>query len=300
MPKFVHSADGTPIAYDVFGPNTVGPNTGNPDAVNADAPRRTVSDREKVASLVVIGGAFNTRLSPHPLVDLLAERFTVYSYDRRGRGDSADTLPYSIRREVEDLTAVLAIASEHNEVLPGVYGHSSGAIIALEAAMSQVPMACLAIYEPPYTTDPAELTDPPHPLPENPDEFGLLAAVAEGDRERAAQIFLKITGMDDNTLAWMKTAPFWPGMIETALTLPHDLALSGDGIVPLDRLKQIGIRTLALDGGASDAWAARVAVAVSSTVRDGARITIKGQGHGVDQATLAPILDSFFAGERPA
>ncbi|MFM9918651.1 alpha/beta fold hydrolase [Lacisediminihabitans sp. H27-G8] len=259
MTQFAASADGTPIAYDRVGE---GP------------------------ALVVVGGAFNTRLSPYPLVTLLAERFTVLSYDRRGRGDSGagtgDAGEDTVTREVEDLAAVVTAAGG----AAMAYGHSSGAILALEAAMAGVPITRLAVYEPPYSFDPEH--------PEPGEDFGFPAAIAAGDTDGAARAFLQITGMPAGAVAGMSAAPWWPGMISTALTLPHDIALTGDGRVPADRLGVVDVPVLALDGGESPAWAARAAVGVSSAVVHGARRTVDGQNHGVDQSVLAPILAEFF------
>ncbi|MHC5795656.1 alpha/beta hydrolase [Lacisediminihabitans sp. FW035] len=258
MTEFAASADGTHIAYDRVG---------------------------RGPALVVTGGAFNTRLSPYPLVTLLAERFTVLSYDRRGRGDSGAGTPDAedtVAREVEDLAAVVTAAGG----TAMAYGHSSGAIIALEAAMAGVPITRLAVYEPPYSFDPE------HPEPRQ--DFGFPAAIAAGDADAAARAFLQITGMPAAAVAGMSAAPWWSGMISTALTLPHDIALSGDGRVPADRLGVVDVPVLALDGGESPAWAARAAEGVSSAVVHGVRRTVDGQNHGVDQAVLAPILVEFF------
>src|SRR5689334_16563717 len=100
----VTSKDGTRIAYDA---------QGNGPAV------------------ILIGGALNTRLSATQLAQPLSRHFTVYTYDRRGRGDSADTKPYAVEREVEDIEALINAAGG----AANLYGHSSGAALALEAAL---------------------------------------------------------------------------------------------------------------------------------------------------------------------
>jgi hypothetical protein len=258
MPEFAESADGTSIAFDRVG---TGP------------------------ALVVVGGAFNTRLSPYPLVTLLSERFTVYSYDRRGRGDSGSAVDEtdSVRREVEDLAAVVAAAGGSARV----YGHSSGAIIALEAAIAGVPLTSIAVYEPPYSFDPQ------HPDPG--DDFGFPAAIAAGDRDAAARAFLQITGMPAGAVAGMTAAPWWGGLVSTALTLSHDIALTGDGRIPERRLAAVEAPVLAMDGGSSPEWAARAAIGIASAVGHGTRLTVDGQNHAVDQTVLAPILSGFFS-----
>ncbi|MET4782623.1 hypothetical protein [Glaciihabitans sp. UYNi722] len=167
-----------------------------------------------------------------------------------------------------------------------MYGHSSGAILALEAASRGSAISKLAVYEPPFTTDTDDLTPT--------DDGGVLAALAAGDRELAAKSFLRVTGMDDGTLQWMSNAPFWPGMVEMAPTLAHELAVTGDGKAPTDRLARITASTLVMDGGASPAWAASAAEAVVAAVPGARRLTVDGQNHGVDQTVLAPLLVEFF------
>ncbi len=251
----VRSADGTTIAYDRVG-------EGPP--------------------LIVIGGAFNDRHSADVLKQLLASRFTVYIHDRRGRGESGDTAPYAIEREVEDLDALIAAAGGS----ACVYGHSSGAVLAMEAASRGSAITKLAAYEPPYTADPED--------PTPPSDGGVRAAVDAGDRERAAESFMRLTGMDDNSVQWVKQAPFWPGMVAMAHTLPYDLALTGDGTVPTARFAAITVPALVMDGGTSPAWAGRAGASVAAAIPGARRLTVEGQDHGVDQAVLAPLLVEFF------
>ena len=254
MTEQVRSADGTTIAYDRYGSG---------------------------AALVVIGGAFNDRSSPHPLVDVLASDFTVYSFDRRGRGDSGNTLPWSIEREVDDLSAVLEAAG--GEAM--VYGHSSGAALALEGALAGLPIRRLAVYEPPYTENEFSAQR----------EREISNAVAAGDNDLAAATFMQQTGMDDATVAGMKHAPFWPGLAALAPTLPYDLELTAGGSVP-ERFSVITVPTLALAGGISAPWAGDVADQLVALLPDARRITVEGEHHGVDQQVLAPILAEWFAG----
>jgi hypothetical protein len=78
-------------------------------------------------------------------------------------------------------------------------------------------------------------------------------------------------------------------------SLPHDLALTGDGIVPVGRLAGIHVPLLVMDGGASPAWAADAAVAIAAAVADGTRRTVQGQDHNVAPDVLAPVLIDFFS-----
>jgi pimeloyl-ACP methyl ester carboxylesterase len=250
MPEFAISADGTSIAYDKAGS---GP------------------------ALAITGGAFNTRQSPGPLVDLLAPHFTVYTWDRRGRGDSGNTLPYAIDRELDDLAAVVEAAGGS----AFAYGHSSGAILTLEAAMRGVPITKLAAYEPPYV--PGNLAA----------MAGVQPALDAGDPALAALTFVKGTGAENTD--GLTQSPWWPAMVAIADTLPYDLALTGDGIVPVERLAGIRISVLVMDGGASPAWAADAAVAIEAAVPHGSRRSVEGQTHNVAPDVLAPVLIEFFS-----
>jgi pimeloyl-ACP methyl ester carboxylesterase len=249
MPEFAKSEDGTSIAYDASG---TGP------------------------ALVITGGAFNTRWSPGPLVGLLAPHFTVYTWDRRGRGDSGNTLPYAVEREVDDLTAVIAAAG--GSAL--AYGHSSGAILTLEAAMRGTDLSRLAIYEPPY-------------VPGNVAAMaGVQLALDAGDPALAALSFVKGTGAENTD--GLTQSPWWSGMVALAPTLPYDLALTGDGVAPTERLSDIRVPVLVMDGGNSPAWAANAAMSIEAAVAHGARRTIPNQDHNVAAESLAPVLVGFF------
>lgn len=174
-----------------------------------------------------------------------------------------------------------------------VYGHSSGGILALEAAARGLPISRLAVYEPPYTA--ASERQAPVLAPDGGEEGGVQAALEAGDRSLAATTFLRMTGMPDEAIEGMQQASFWPGMLAIAHTLAYDLALTGDGSVPSERLSTIVARTLVIDGGASAAWAARACDAVASAVAGARRLTLEGEDHNVDPAALAPFLIDFFA-----
>ncbi|MEF2977406.1 alpha/beta fold hydrolase [Subtercola sp. YIM 133946] len=233
-------------------------------------------------ALVLVSGAFNTRQSTKDLSALLADRFTVFEYDRRGRGDSGDsTAGYEVARELEDLYAVIRSTGE----AAFVYGHSSGAILALDAAASGVPMRKLAVYEPPLLFG--------HPMPlETVDT--LKAFVAEGDREGAAKQFLRGTGMPEGQLEWISNAPFWPGMLGLAHTLPYDQLITVTGSASSDWLATVTVPVLAIAGGTSDEWAAEAAERIAAVVADGTAVVLPGQNHAVEAAAVAPLLREFF------
>jgi pimeloyl-ACP methyl ester carboxylesterase len=250
----LQSADGTTIAYDRRG----------------DGP-----------ALVMVPGAFCDRKSFRSLAALLEPDLTVYLYDRRGRGDSSDTDTYAVEREVEDLAAVVSATGG----AASVFGHSSGAALALEAAAARVDIRALAAYEPPYTGEGGA-------TPELADELRRLAA--SGRREDAATLFLRTTGAPPQVIDMIKAGPDWPGMLAIAHTLSYDITLCNGGVAPVDRLAKIPARTLALAGGASAGWAAEAARTVAATVPDASMQVLAGQGHGAADDVLAPVLREFF------
>jgi pimeloyl-ACP methyl ester carboxylesterase len=178
--------------------------------------------------------------------------FTVYEYDRCGRDDSDDRAPYSIEREVEDLAAVVQAAGGS----AFVFGHSSGGALALEAAARSVAVRRLVVYEPPYTDGPtAEFAEQ------------LAELIADGRRADAAERYLALLGTPPEVLNQMKAGPYWAHLQSLAHTLPYDIRLCNDGMVPLDRLAKITARTLALAGGASLDWAREVARVIDDPSR---------------------------------
>ncbi|MFG2143221.1 alpha/beta fold hydrolase [Streptomyces sp. NPDC048696] len=255
----IPSRDGTPIAYDRLG-------EGPP--------------------VILAGGAFCTRETHRELARLLAPRFTVYNYDRRGRGGSGDTLPYAVAREVEDLAALIAEAGG----TAGLYGLSSGGALVLEAAASGLPVAAVAVYEPPFAlaaerragnvTYAARLRE-------------LLAAERRGD---AVELFMTRVGAPPEQIAQARQSPMWPGMESVAHTLAYENAVLGDAALPVERLAAITAPVLAIAGGASPEWLRSPAVAVAEAVPDGRALTLPGQSHQFSAAVLAPVLTEFFGG----
>jgi pimeloyl-ACP methyl ester carboxylesterase len=246
------SADTTVIAYETTG-------TGN--------------------AVVVVPGPNGDHSGFAVLAGLLASRFTVATYDRRGRGQSGDTAPYSVGREVEDLAAVIGAVGGSARV----FGHSSGAILALEAAAAGLAVSKLAVYEPPYV---ARYT---------PGFTEQVRAMGTSDqRDEAVVAFLLNTGMPPDFVPMIKQSPAWPEMLTIADTLWHDLEITGDARAPVDRLANISVPTLVLDGGDSPAELRDAARAVADAVRDARYATCEGQNHAVEQGVLAPILADFF------
>jgi pimeloyl-ACP methyl ester carboxylesterase len=232
-------------------------------------------------AVVLVTGAFNTKESSKDLQAVLTDQFTVYEYDRRGRGQSGDTPPYEIARELEDLHAVIQSTGEN----AFVYGHSSGAIIALDAAASGVPMAKIVAYEPPLLFE--------HP-PALATVEALQRLIDASDGDGAAKLFMAGTGMAPEQIEWVSHAPFWPGMLGIAHTLPYDQALCVTGSASSDWLKAISVPVLALAGGTSASWAQEAAERIASVVDGAESRIVPGQNHAVDPAAVAPELRAFF------
>lgn len=236
------------------------------------------------APVVLVGGAFGTAESEAPLADLLASRLDVITYDRRGRGSSGDTAPYTVEREIEDLGALLAEAGGS----ASVYGVSSGAALGLEAAAAGLPITQLALYEPPYRMDPAGVADT------SAYAQRLTALLALERRGDAVELFLSVVGLPAEAIARMRTSPSWPGLVSLAHTLAYDSAVLGLGPVPFERLAEVRTRVMVVDGGASPVFVRDTARAVAAALPRGRHRTLTGQTHEVAPHVLAPVLEDFF------
>jgi pimeloyl-ACP methyl ester carboxylesterase len=260
--QLVTSQDGTRIAYDKSG---------------------------KGPAVILVNGALATRASTSELAQLLAGHFTVYSYDRRGRGDSADSKPYSVKRETEDIAALIDAAGGSAYV----YGKSSGACLALEAASSLGDkVKKLAIYEAPYS-DAEGAAKEWREFRSKLDE--LLAADRRAD---ALTLFMKFVGAPDEAIAGMRASAAWPGMEAMAPTLAYDNAVVGDDrSVPVGIAAKVKATTLVMDGGASleaMPFMRPTADKLAKVIPDAQRRTLEGQAHDVSSEVLAPVLLKFF------
>jgi pimeloyl-ACP methyl ester carboxylesterase len=221
------------------------------------------------------------------LAPLLAQRFTAFTYDRRGRGDSGETAPYDITREVEDLEALIQEAGGSAYV----FGHSSGAVLALRAAVHGLPIKKLALYEAPF------IVDRSRPSTEN-DWAQIEAFVAEGRRGDALKVFLRSVGVPAFAIALMRWLPVWGKVMAVAHTLPHDGAIvrefqRGEPL-PGASWANVTIPALAIDGGKSPAWMQSGTRALAATLSNAQYRTLRGQTHDVAAKVLAPVLKDFF------
>jgi pimeloyl-ACP methyl ester carboxylesterase len=213
----------------------------------------------------------------------LASDFTVFNYDRRGRGDSGDTLPYAIDREVEDIEAVIGVAGGS----AFLWGSSSGAGLALIASES-VPVTKLALWEPPFVPD-----DLPRPPEDQVSQYETM--VAEGRRGDAVEYFMtKIIGMPAEVVAGARTQPWWAATEALAHTLAYDARIMGDYSIPKDLAASVKVPTMVIAGGADFPWMRQTAETLAAALPDGQVSILVGQGHDVDPGVLAPVLTEFF------
>jgi pimeloyl-ACP methyl ester carboxylesterase len=243
--------------------------------------------------VVLVGGAFQHRafdLRTGQLARLLADRFTVYRYDRRGRGESGDTPPYAVEREIEDLDALIGEAGGP----VGVYGESSGGNLVLEAAAGGLAIDRIAVWEANILVDDSR---PPLPV----DYVRRLTTLASvGPRGDAVAYFLTTAvGVPAEYLAPMRTTPMWAGMEAVAHTLAYDGTVVGNSMsgtpVAVQRWRTVTVPTLVLDGGQVP-WMSTGADALAKALPHALRQTVAGQEHGVAPEPIAPILIEFFAG----
>ncbi|WP_336210563.1 alpha/beta fold hydrolase [Nonomuraea sp. LPB2021202275-12-8] len=263
-----------------------GASTGS--VVSADGTAIVFDRRGSGPAVVLVHGAFTGR--GHPtltgVATALAPWFTVYDYDRRGRGGSGDTAPYTVEREIEDLAAVMAAAGG-----PAiVFGGSSGGALALEAAARLPAVAKLAVWEPPYHVGPG--------APGLPDDFGarLDELVRRGRRGEAVELFMVAAAqVPAGTVADMRATPFWAGMEALAHTLVYEAAVMGPGnVLPGERIAAIDRPALVLTGADSPAWMADAGRAVARTLPGAAHRVLEGQTHNVAPEALVPELLEFF------
>jgi pimeloyl-ACP methyl ester carboxylesterase len=236
-------------------------------------------------AVILVSGGSVDKSSNAPLAERLAEHFTVYNYDRRGRGESGDTQPYAVQREVEDIDAVISAAGG----TAFLYGSSSGAALALEAAASGLSIAKLALWEPPYSAD----ENAPRPPANTAAVYTQF--VSEGRRGDAVEYFMsKVVGLPDEFVAQARSAPWWSAQEALAHTLAYDATVMGDYLLPVERAGLVSMPTLVLAGGASWDWMRNTAKKLAGVLPKGQYQELEGQTHDVSADVLAPALAQFF------
>lgn len=260
----VISKDGTPIAFDRLGS---GP------------------------ALILIDGAMCYRgFGPMPaMAKRLASHFTVFHYDRRGRGDSGNHPDYAVSREIDDLDAIIRAAG--GSAL--VFGVSSGAALGLEAATRLSGITKLALYEAPFIVD---NTHPPLPPSFVPETKALVAAGRRGD---AVKKFMRLVGVPAIGVLVMSLLPLWKKMKAIAHTLANDLTIlepyqQGR---PLNRayFAPVSLPVLVMAGGKSPAYMQNGMRHLADVLPNAQHLTVPGQTHMVKDSVLAPELVTFFS-----
>lgn len=255
----VVSSDGTVIAYDRYGQ---GP------------------------AVILVGGALTSALRSFPSFVQLAARlssiFTIYTYDRRGRGDSGDTQPYTVERELDDLEALIREAGG----TAAVHGRSSGAIVALEATVRGAAITKLSLFEPPVSAD----------EPDPGSVAGCSKLIAAGRRGEVVRQFQSGVGLPADAIAAMRRTPEWPRLEAVAHTLAYDGAITSDPTVWTERARTVRVPTLVIDSDASPGHLRVAADAAREAIPTARRHTVAGTFHDVPAEILAPILADFFAG----
>jgi pimeloyl-ACP methyl ester carboxylesterase len=265
--RTVTSKDGTSIAYDKVGSGPV---------------------------LILVGGMFEQRAMDSETAQLaasplLAQHFSVFHYDRRGRGDSTDTQPYALAREIEDIEALIDTAGGQ----AFVFGISSGAALALESALTLGgKVKKLAMYEPPYNDD----DDARQAWKKFRHELAEL--LAQGRRGDAVALFIMLAGAPPEHIDAIRQVPMWPMWESVAHTIAYDAAAMGeDASVPRERAAGLAVPALVVDGGESYPFMHPSATALARAMPHGQQRTLEGQTHEVSAQVLAPVLVEFFCAE---
>ena len=225
-----------------------------------------------------------------PTAEELAKRFTVFNYERRGRGGSGDTVPYAIEREIEDIGALIEEVGRS----PSMYGHSSGAGIALHAAATGLPISRLVLHDPPYTSADEDSRRIAR-------EYGkeLSTLLSEDRRGDAVALFFTTVGMPREMVDGMRGTPRWAELEAIAPTLAYDSEVMGDigrdGTIPVDQAGAVTAPALVLTGGADHPWMTDVGRRLAEVIPQGRHRVLEGQEHVVPPEVLVPVLTGFLA-----
>lgn len=263
-------------------------------------PTVTSKDSTKIAfdkvgsgpAVILVNGAMSFRAADPTLgqvADLLSKDFTVYNFDRRGRGESGDTKPFTKMREIEDVQALIRDAGGKAML----FGISSGGAVALETAAATPGVTKVFVYEVPFIVD-----DNRELLTEYEGHTSKL--VADGKLDELVEYFLtKVAGVPAEYVGGMKqNSDMWNGMKAIAPTIPHDAAFMTEFMkgkpLPSGYWAKVKVPVLVADGGASPAWLRNAAEALAKELPHASRETLPGQTHMVDAKVLAPVLIEFF------
>jgi len=252
----VSSPDGTGIAYEVRGDG---------------------------APVVLVGGAFNDRHAGDDLAEALSADLAAVTYDRRGRGDSGDTAPYAVDREIEDLAAVIAAVGGH----AFVYANSSGAVLSMRAAAAGVPIDRLVMLEPPFRVAGA---------PPEPEAYlaTLVELTSTGRAGEAVEYFMtRAVGLPTEAVAQTKQSPGWAALERMAPTLVYDAYVMDGSRLPTQLLSGIAAPALLLGSTMSPPWLRAAAEHTAAALPAGEYRTLEGGFHSIPAPILAPVIVDF-------
>jgi pimeloyl-ACP methyl ester carboxylesterase len=256
------SNDGTRIVYDVYGDGPV---------------------------VIIVNGTMGSRgFGPSPVAQLLASNFTVYDYDRRGRGDSGDNQPYAPQKEIEDLQALIQTAGGSAYVC----GLSAGAALAMEAAieLGEGRITKLAMYEAPFTNDPL--------IKKQWKKYGaaLQKCSKAGDKDGAVMLFMELVKASDSAVeGYRKDHDLWEKLKALSPTLLYDYLIIGESReIPTAHASRVSVPTLVVNGSASEPSASTDAEALAAVIPHVTHRILKDQTHDVDPNAIVPVLINFF------
>ncbi|MGH8824900.1 MAG: alpha/beta fold hydrolase [Jiangellaceae bacterium] len=236
--------------------------------------------------VILVGGALQGRATYRPLAAELSRHLTVFNYDRRGRGDSGDTAPYAVEREIDDLAALIAEAG----ATASVYGHSSGAALVLHAAARGLPLDTIVLHEPPFGSGSAQERQAEQ------DEAEHIAALLAADRRGdAVAFFLASMGMPAEIVDHLAQDPAMLANAPTILYDPFEVTSvhSRDGLTPAQQASSVTVPALVLAGGASPEWMIDTGRQIADALPNGRLHVLHGQEHVVAPDVLAPVLAEF-------
>jgi pimeloyl-ACP methyl ester carboxylesterase len=249
------------------------------------APDGTTLAYDRVGSgpaLVFVSGVFNLRDTCAPIAAQLADDFTCFTYDRRARGDSANTAPYAVEREVEDLQALIDVAGGR----AAVFGYSSGATLALRAAADGLPIDRLFLYEPPFRFEsqfPAAAADLPQRLQRMVDEGRTADVVTTFQSEGI--------GLPPDVVAGIRQAPFFPRLQDMAQSVVHDATITRTMSVPTPAMAAVQVPTVVMRGGQTWPLLAVAAERLAAMLPD-ARLEVLADAadHGLEPVSTAAAI----------
>lgn len=243
------------------------------------------------ATLILVGAALQDRATYRALAQELGSRLTVINYDRRGRGDSGDTAPYAVEREVEDLAALI------DEVggSASLYGHSSGAALVLHAASRGLPVDTIVLHEPPFGSGSEVERQAEH------EEGQRIAELLDqGRRADAIRSFVTPMGLPQDVVDYMCSDPAILANAPTLRSDPFEVMSerSRGGNTPAEQASGVTVPALVLEGGASPAWMIDAGKQIAEALPNGRLHMLDGHDHFAPPDVLAPVLIEFVTNSR--